>query len=124
MLVFDYRESDRRAVVSWDEADTASPWLGIARDMLFAATKESRGEGASSVTLPWWSFLALRPAVLDLIRGFQLRSGKEFSISAAASVLLSAAHRRAEGYGHALEAKRLTPRHLKQDLTLQASPAT
>ena len=116
MLVFDYRESDRRAVVSWDEADAASPWLGIARDMLLAATKESRGEGASSVTLPWWSFLALRPAVLDLIRGFQMRSGKEFSISAAASVLLSAAHRRAEGYGHALEAKRLTPEALKARL--------
>ena len=116
MLVFDYRESDRRAVVSWDEADAASPWLGIARDMLLAATKESRGEGASSVTLPWWSFLALRPAVLDLIRGFQMRSGKEFSISAAASVLLSAAHRRAEGYGHALEAKRLTPEALKAKL--------
>lgn len=116
MLVFDYRESDRRAVVSWDEADTASPWLSIARDMLLGATKESCGEGASCISLPWWSFLALRPAILDLIRGFQMRSGREFSISLAASQLLSAAHRRAEGYGDALEAKRFTPEELKAKL--------
>lgn len=108
MLLFDYRESDRRAVISWDEGDTATPWLGIARDMLLAGSKEARGEGATTISLPWWSFLALRPAVLDLIRGFQLRSGKEFRIAPAASEHLSAAHRRAEGYGHALEAKKLT----------------
>lgn len=107
MLLFDYRESDRRAVVSWDEGDAATPWLGIARDMLLAGYKESRGEGATAVSLPWWSFLALRPAILDLVRGFRLRSGNEFRITQAASDLLSAAHRRAEGYGHAIEARRL-----------------
>lgn len=108
MLVFDYRESDRRALISWDAGDEATQWLGIARDILLSGSKESRGEGATAVSLPWWAFLALRPTVLDLVRGFSLRSGSEFRITDAASALLSAAHRRAEGYGRALEAQRLS----------------
>ncbi len=107
MLVFDYRETDRRSVISWDAEDEVTPWLGIARDMLISGARESRGEGALSVSLPWWAFLALRPAVLDLIRGFSLRSGTDFRITDTASALLSEAHRRAEGYGRALEAQRL-----------------
>ena len=105
MLVFDYRETDRRAVVSWDEADVAFPWLGIARDMAQGASKEARGEGAAAVSLPWWSFLALRPQLLDLVGGFRLKSGADFRITDRAATLLSDAHRRAEGYGRAVEAR-------------------
>lgn len=112
MLSFDYRQTDRRAVVSWDANDEATPWLGIARDMLIAGSKESRGEGATAVSLPWWSFLALRSAVLDLVRGFQLRSGTDFHIAPAAFALLSSARQQVEGYGHAREAKRLEPLEL------------
>ncbi len=117
MLVFDYRETDRRSVISWDAADEVTPWLGIARDMLISGARESRGEGALSVSLPWWAFLALRPAVLDLIRGFSLRSGTDFRITDTASALLSEAHRRAEGYGRALEAQRLDLAELNAKLT-------
>jgi len=46
VLVFNYREADRRAVVSWDAADQVTPWLGIVRDMMLQASKEARGEGA------------------------------------------------------------------------------
>ena len=112
MLVFDYRESDRRAVISWDAGDEATQWLGIARDILLSGSKESRGEGATAISLPWWGFLALRPTVLDLVRGFSLRAGSEFRITDAASALLSAAHRRAEGYGRAVEAQRLSTSEL------------
>lgn len=107
MLVFDYRDADRRAVVSWDEADVVAPWLGIARDMAQSASKESRGEGSAAVSLPWWCFLALRPQILDIVRGFRLKSGADFRITEKANTLLSAAHRRAEGYGRAVEARRL-----------------
>lgn len=117
MLVFDYRPSDRRAFVSWDDSDKASPWLGIARDMLLGAAKEARGEGATAISLPWWTFLTCRPAVLDLIRGFRLKSGQDFKITPSASALLSAAHRRAEGYGDALNAKRLSSLELLDRLT-------
>jgi len=116
VIVFDYRESDRRALVSWDTADMGAPWLGIARDMLLGANKEARGEGVLSVSLPWWSFLALRPSILDLIQGFHLASGKEFRITPVASRLLAAAHRRADGYLHAVEAKRLAPDDLASRL--------
>jgi SNF2 family DNA or RNA helicase len=117
VLVFNYREADRRAVVSWDAADQVTPWLGIVRDMMLQASKEARGEGAFSVSLPWWNFLAQRPQILDLIRGFRLKSGADFLISDAASALLSAAHRRAEGYGRALETTRLGEDELRVRLS-------
>lgn len=116
MLVFDYRESDRRAVLSWDDADASTSWLGIARDMALSASKESRGEGAAAVSLPWWNFLALRPQILDLVRGFRLKSGSDFRITAEAGSLLSAAHRRAEGYRKAVEARILTEDELAAKL--------
>jgi SNF2 family DNA or RNA helicase len=107
VIVFDYRASDRRAVISWDAEDEATTWLGIARDILLSGSKESRGEGALAISLPWWAFLALRPSILDLIKGFSLRSDSDFRIAGIASDLLRAAHSRAEGYGRALEAKRI-----------------
>jgi SNF2 family DNA or RNA helicase len=116
MLVFDYRDSDRRAVVSWDNSDINAPWLGIVRDMTLSASTEACGEGSSAVSLPWWSFLALRPQILDLIRGFRLKSGVDFQITEPAGELLSAAHRRAEGYGRALEARRLDAEELATKL--------
>ena len=102
--------------MSWDVVDVSLPWFGIVSDMTLSASKEARGEGASAISLPWWSFLALRPQILDLIRGFRLKSGTDFRISEMASELLSAAHRRAEGYSHALEARRLEEVELAEKL--------
>lgn len=84
--------------------------------MMLGSSKEARGEGALSVSLPWWSFLALRPSIFDLIKGFQLSAGKDFRVTAVALRLLADAGRRAEGYQHALDARRLTPDELSEKL--------
>ncbi|TCW32375.1 DEAD/DEAH box helicase [Gulbenkiania mobilis] len=116
MLVFDYRERDRRAVVYWDEADAKSAWVGIAKDMLISSTKESSAEGATAVSVPWWSFLALRPEILDLIKGFRLKSNEHFQITEAATAHLGAAHQRAIGYDQATNAVRLSDEELAEKL--------
>jgi SNF2 family DNA or RNA helicase len=117
MLVFDYRDSDRRAVVTWDNSDVRTPWLDIVRNMVVSASKEARGEGALAVSIPWWSFLSLRPQILDLVRGFRLKSNIDFRITELAGQLLSAAHRRADGYGLAVEARMLSEEELEAKLT-------
>lgn len=116
MLVFDYRESDRRAVVYWDEADAKSAWVGIAKDMLISSSKESSAEGATAVSVPWWSFLALRPEILDLVKGFRLKSNEHFKITEAATAHLGAAHQRAIGYDQATKAVRLSDEELAEKL--------
>jgi SNF2 family DNA or RNA helicase len=116
VIVFDYRPSDRRAVVSWEAGDEATAWLGIARDILLSGSKESRGEGRLTLSLPWWTFLAIRPAVLDLVRGFGLRSGSEFRVMEQASQLLRKAHGSVDAYERAREARRLDPEQLKARL--------
>ncbi|WP_052808359.1 SNF2-related protein [Methyloterricola oryzae] len=112
MLVFDYRERDRRAVVYWDEADAKSAWVGIAKDMLISSSKESSAEGATAVSVPWWSFLALRPEILALVRGFKLKNEEHFKITEAANAHLGAAHQRAIGYDQATKAVRLSDEEL------------
>lgn len=116
MLVFDYRECDRRAVVYWDEADAKSAWVGIAKDMLISSSKESIAEGATAVSVPWWSFLALRPEILDLVKGFRLKSNEHFKITEIATSLLGAAHQRAIGYDQATKAVRLSEEDLAEKL--------
>ncbi|MCX7185107.1 MAG: DEAD/DEAH box helicase [Nitrosospira sp.] len=93
--------------MSWNDGDVLFAWLGIAKNMALGVSKESRGEGGCAVSLPWWTFLSLRPQILDLIEGFGLESGKDFRITEAATSLLSEARLRADGYGDAVEAKSL-----------------
>lgn len=116
MLVFDYRDSDRRAVVYWDVADVKSAWVGIAKDMLISSSKESSAEGATAVSVPWWSFLALRPEILELLKGFRLKSNEHFQITEAANIHLGAAYRRELGYNQATKAVRLSDGELSEKL--------
>lgn len=114
MLVFDYRDSDRRAVLTWDDAAITTPWLGIARDMVLLSSNEPIREGASAVSMPWWNFLALRPQFLDLVQAFRLKNVTDYRITEMAADLLSAAHRRVEGY---VDTRELTEEELSARLT-------
>lgn len=118
MLVFDYRGVDRRAVVSWLPSDEATPWLSIARDVLLSGSKESSQEGGNTVSLPWWSFLGLRPTIFDLIRGFQLASGVDYQVSERAGAHLRLARSRDEGYATAAGASQLTADEVTKRLQL------
>jgi len=116
VLRFDYRDVDRRALVSWEIHDEATPWLGVARDVLQSSSKEATLEGGNTVSLPWWIFLGLRPVIFDLIQGFKLTSGVEFQVSQKVSELLLDARARADGYAEAISSSQLGTKDLAETL--------
>lgn len=99
-------------MASWNPQDEATPWLGIARDVLLTGSKEVSQEGGNTISLPWWFFLGLRPAIFDLIRAFQLVSGIDYQVSEKAGAHLRLARSRDEGYATAVGANQLTPHEL------------
>lgn len=117
MLVFDYRDTDRRAVVSWHPLDETTPWLGIARGVILSGSKEASIEGGNSISLPWWSFLGLRPEIFNLISGFKLISGTDYQVSEKAGAYLRLARSRDEKYSEAVAASQVPPEELIKRLT-------
>lgn len=103
-------------MVSWHPLDEATPWLGIARDVLLSGSKEASQEGGTSISLPWWYFLGLRPAIFSLIRGFQLVSGTDYQVSERAGTHLRLARVRDEGYATAIGENHLTQDELTKRL--------
>lgn len=107
MLNIAYRPADLRAVLSWAPEDEATPWFPIAHSIFADASSESTAEGGHCLTLPWWSFVVLRPQIKDLFDGFGLAHGRDFSIQDAARNLLLQSHRNATDYQKAAEGHRI-----------------
>ena len=74
--------------------------------------------GRLTVSLPWWSFLGLRPTIFELISGFRLASGIDYQVSDTAGKHLRLARSRSEGYAAAADASQLTFEELNQRLQL------
>lgn len=104
MLRIDYRSADRRAVLHWDELDETSPWLDSIRRLSFDQSDDTESEGPWQLSLPWWNFVAMRPRLLELFRGFGLRIGTELIIEQGAETLLRQASRTRGTYDAAREA--------------------
>ena len=117
MLVFDYRDTGRRAVVSWHPLDETLPWLGIARGVILSGSKEASIEGGNSISLPWWSFLGLRPEIFNLISGFKLISGTDYQVSEKAGAYLRLARSRDEKYSEAVASSQVPTEELVKRLT-------
>lgn len=99
MLRIDYRESDRRAVLLWEDADQAAPWVEIVKRLAFDHTDDAAQEHALLLSLPWWNFAALRNQLLEVFSTYNLALGAALEVSPAASELLRQSKRAAEGYG-------------------------
>ena len=102
MLRLSYRPRDQRAVLSWDEGDASQPWLSLLRDMVERASDDTQAEGGASITLPWWSFVGLRPQFGDLLQAFGLQVGEYFQIDEQATGLLRQSARNAQSYAAAV----------------------
>ena len=100
MLRIDYRESDWRAVLRWDEADESAPWLAIVRRLVHDSSDESAQEGAWQISLPWWSLASARDKFLAVFKGFALVPGARLEIGP-----LAALFDRRESAWHALLAR-------------------
>lgn len=98
MLRLSYRQRDQRAVLSWDEGDAGQPWISLLRDMVGRASDDTLAEGGASITLPWWSFVGVRPQFGDLLRAFGLQIGEHLQIDEQATDLLRQSARNAQSY--------------------------
>lgn len=107
MLTIEYRESDRRALIEWAPKDTNAPWLAVLRRLLFDHTDDAAQEHGYCVSLPWWSFVALRNPLLEIFKGYGLNPGRELSIGTVAANLLRQSKRSADGYMLATTAQKI-----------------
>lgn len=98
MLLFDYHQESRQAVLSWERQDDGQKWLKLLCGTCLGASEAAQREGSQAITLPWWAFLAIRPEVLNIVSAFQLRSGHEFKISPIANDMLNEARIRQESF--------------------------
>lgn len=107
MLSIEYRESDRRALLSWSPTDEASPWLPIVQRLIQDTTDDARQEGAAQLSLPWWVFSGLRERLLAIFKGHGLVLGKELSIGTGAYNLLTKSTQNTQSYQRAASAEAL-----------------
>jgi hypothetical protein len=116
MLRINYRESDRRALISWEDSDEQSPWLILVRRLVFDHTDDSRQEDAYTISMPWWNFAALRPEFLAILSNHELRPGNGLFIGQTAIDLLKQSRRSADGYTIAVNAQVVQEADLRSKL--------
>lgn len=104
MLRIDYRPIDRRAILSWSEADESASWLDALRRLLFDRSEDASQENAWTVSLPWWAFASLRPQLFQLFTGYELTPGKEFDVGSEARALLEQSKRAIDSHESAKRA--------------------
>lgn len=116
MLRIDYRSRDRRAVLQWEEQDGTTPWLDSIRRLAFDQSGDTESEGPWQLSMPWWSFVSMRPRLLELFHGFGLRIGTELSIGEEAAELLRQATRTRGTYEAARGAAGIPETELRERL--------
>ena len=98
MLLFDYHQESRQAVLSWEPQIENQKWLKFLCGICLGASEVAQRAGSQTVVLPWWTFLAIRPEILSIIEAFKLRSGYDFKISPIANDMLNDARIRQESF--------------------------
>lgn len=116
MLRIDYRESDRSAVLRWDEADEEAPWLAVVRRLALDANEEARQTGPWEILMPWWGFVSVRDKFSAVVKGYGLGLGTGLQIGPEAADLLRKSRRSAEGYSAAVGAASIPREELRRGL--------
>jgi len=98
MLRIDYRESDRRALLTWAESDSDFPWLDPIRRLGLDGSDDSSQESAYSLSLPWWSFASLRKQLLAIFTGYKVKMGQDYEFGSEAINLLQQSKRNTASY--------------------------
>lgn len=108
MLSIDYREKDRRAVLSWHATQESSPWIDPLRRLLVDRCSEAEMETSVSASLPWWTFVSLRQDFGQFLRTFELSPGSGLAIGQRAEKFLRLSARNAQSYDDATKVPALT----------------
>src|SRR3569623_849194 len=104
MLTIDYRGKDRRALLTWSDSEGGMPWMDSIKRLAFDGSDDASQEGGYSLSLPWWSFVALRSQLLALLTGYGLKFGQDYSFTESAADLLRQSRRKQESYAKATQA--------------------
>ena len=118
MLNIDYRETDRRAVLSWAATDEVAPWFDVIKRLILDSTEDAKQEAANLLSLPWWNFIALRNRFGDICTGYQLVPGSTLGVSQEAAGLLRQSRRATAGYQLAMQAHSVDEQVLRAKLQL------
>ncbi|WP_342308244.1 DEAD/DEAH box helicase [Burkholderia pyrrocinia] len=116
MLNIDYRDTDRRAVLSWEPADEASSWFDVIKRLILDSTDEAKQEAALVLSLPWWNFIALRSRFGDICTGYNLQPGHTLGVSQSAADLLRQSRRTSSSYQLATQAHAINQDQLRSKL--------
>src|ERR1043165_9644750 len=104
MLCISYRSSDLKAQIGWDASDEQSSWLDVVRRLLLDQSEGAAQEDAFRIALPWWSFVALRPQLFEIFKGYNLAMGESIQIDSGAIDHLRHSKRNADVYHDAIDA--------------------
>ena len=102
MLNLDYRQFDGVALVSWTPADDGASWVDMIKRLLLDSSDDTTQTDGYTLTIPWWSFVAIREKFLIVCKKAELIPGKNFNVSKKAVELLQQAKRSREGYDKAV----------------------
>ena len=116
MLSIDYRDADRRAVLTWAAIDELTPWFDVIKRLILDSTDDARQEAALIITLPWWNFVALRNRFGEVCAGYKLLPGTTLGVSPAATGLLRQSRRAGDGYQLAVQAHAVDEQQLRSKL--------
>lgn len=117
MLNIAYRDEDRRAVLTWEPPDDEAAWLSALKRLLLTSSDEASHEGGYKMSVPWWSFAAVRPRLFELFQGFGLSVGKDIAVEDKAREYLKRSTRNAQSYSQATQAVAIDVDTLKSKLT-------
>lgn len=118
MLSVDYRDADRRAVLSWAAADESAPWFDVIKRLILDSTDDAKQEAALIISLPWWNFIALRNRFGEVCAGYKLLPGSSLGVSPEAADLLRQSRRASDGYQLAMQAHAVDEQQLSSKLQL------
>jgi len=116
MLRIDYRDRDRRAVLSWEGGDTEQAWIPLLTRLVTDHSDEATYHGATVLSVPWYNFAALRGEILKLFSAHELALGREVEFGASATSLLKRSHQALKSYQEALSAAPIDASTLQEKL--------
>ncbi|WP_299698827.1 DEAD/DEAH box helicase [uncultured Tateyamaria sp.] len=98
MLSFDYVEKQGLALLRWSEEDAQQKWQKLIMSICLEASDAAELNSSNALTLPWWTFLAVRGEVLSVISAFGLKAGADFGISEQAVARLNESRKMQESF--------------------------
>ncbi len=95
-----YREVDSRALLTLDLGDKSQDWSRAIRRLVQDRSDDAQLENSQTLSLPWWSFVALRADFSSILHHYGVSVGKdhEINLDPVATRLLRESSRNARTY--------------------------